>query len=669
MRAPTAVLLGLSLTAGLLGRAVAASPTVPVPEVASLQVVDCLLPGQIRRLGTRVTYLSARRPQRLPARQCEIRGGEYVAYDRADYRSALKVWEDQARQGDARAQTYVGEIYEKGLGVAPDYALAAVWYRKAADQGDARAQVNLGHLYETGLGLDRDPAAALRWYAAAAGGSANVALEPAAAPASADPQAGAVRQQLAEKERQLALAREQLQSTAAALQAERERNRQAGAVGAQLAAREAELTRQQQETARLQAQAQALSARLAAAETKLRAPPVPVGPLAGPRFTLIEPPLLLTRGLPELPVAADTTRDLVGRVTAPAGLLSFSVDGRPQDTDPKGLFRVSVPVGRQRLPVTLVAVDRQGERAQLEVILVPRQPATPVPTPAPVRPQVDFGRFHALVIGVDEYRHPQLRKLKTAVSDATAVADLLRTRYGFKVRVLRNPTRYEVISALSTYFDALGEDDNFLLYYAGHGTLQEGGAVSRGYWQPADAEPGSPANWISSVEVTDQLGVLRAKQVIVIADSCYSGALTRSAVARSPPGQSAAQRDNWLRLMARKRSRTALTSGGLAPVLDAGSGGHSIFAAALLDVLRTNREVLEAQRLYHEVSARVALAAERYRVEQVPEYAPIGAAGHEAGDFFFVPAEQAAAAPAGRSAPPALALHGQPGSSTLFGKR
>ena len=33
-------------------------------------------------------------------------------------------------------------------------------------------------------------------------------------------------------------------------------------------------------------------------------------------------------------------------------------------------------------------------------------------------------------------------------------------------------------------------------------------------------------------------------------------------------------------------------------------------------MLRTNQDVLEAQRLYREVSARVALAAERYRVEQ-----------------------------------------------------
>jgi hypothetical protein len=89
--------------------------------------------------------------------------------------------------------------------------------------------------------------------------------------------------------------------------------------------------------------------------------------------------------------------------------------------------------------------------------------------------------------------------------------------------------------------------------------------------------------------------------------------------------------------MASKRSRTVLTSGGLAPVLDAGGGKHSVFAKALLDVLEANGEVLEAQRLYREVSARVALAAERFRFEQVPEYAPIQHAGHEAGDFFFVP--------------------------------
>jgi hypothetical protein len=118
--------------------------------VAELHVVDCLLPGQVRNVGQR-TYLTPRRPIRTTAADCQIRGGEYVAYDRADYKSALKVWLPAAEGGDAEAQTNAGEIFERGLGGAPNYAAALIWYRKAAEQGNTRAQFNLGTLYEQGL--------------------------------------------------------------------------------------------------------------------------------------------------------------------------------------------------------------------------------------------------------------------------------------------------------------------------------------------------------------------------------------------------------------------------------------------------------------------------------------------------------------------------------------
>ena len=87
-----------------------------IEDVNKLYVVDCLLPGQMRKLGTSMTYLSARRPIRTTEADCEVRGGEYVAYDRANYTSALNVWLEKANEGDATAQLYVGQIYEKGLG-------------------------------------------------------------------------------------------------------------------------------------------------------------------------------------------------------------------------------------------------------------------------------------------------------------------------------------------------------------------------------------------------------------------------------------------------------------------------------------------------------------------------------------------------------------------------
>ena len=128
-------------------------------------LVDCLLPGQIRRLGTSMTYLTARRSVKATQRDCAIRGGEYVLFDRSDYGSALQTLLPKARAGDPVAQTYVGEIYEKGLGLAgPDYASAAEWYRKAANNDHAPAQISLGSLYERGLGVPNDKSEALNWY-------------------------------------------------------------------------------------------------------------------------------------------------------------------------------------------------------------------------------------------------------------------------------------------------------------------------------------------------------------------------------------------------------------------------------------------------------------------------------------------------------------------------
>jgi len=139
-------------------------------KIDDLVLVDCLLPGQVRRLGTQMTYIAPRRRVKTTQSDCGIRGGEFVLFDRSDYDNALQKLLPQARAGDAVAQTYVGEIYEKGLGLSePNYAEAARWYRQAAASGHRPAQTNLGSLYERGLGVSKDRAAALDWYRRATG--------------------------------------------------------------------------------------------------------------------------------------------------------------------------------------------------------------------------------------------------------------------------------------------------------------------------------------------------------------------------------------------------------------------------------------------------------------------------------------------------------------------
>jgi TPR repeat protein len=61
-------------------------------------------------------------------------------------------------------------MYAMGQGVAQDYALGLVWYRKAADQGVPAAQYNVGLIYANGLGVTADHAEARLWMEKAAAG-------------------------------------------------------------------------------------------------------------------------------------------------------------------------------------------------------------------------------------------------------------------------------------------------------------------------------------------------------------------------------------------------------------------------------------------------------------------------------------------------------------------
>jgi len=120
----------LSLTTGIIvlisafSAPVISSTDDPSRDVDKLMIVDCMLPGKIMRLGAGARYMSARRPIKTTGADCEIRGGEYIAYDRASYASSLKVWLPDAKAGDPKAQTYVGEMFEQGLGTTPDYETA-----------------------------------------------------------------------------------------------------------------------------------------------------------------------------------------------------------------------------------------------------------------------------------------------------------------------------------------------------------------------------------------------------------------------------------------------------------------------------------------------------------------------------------------------------------------
>ncbi len=90
------------------------------------------------------------------------------AFDRGDHSTALKEFQNLAKQNDPRGQYALAVMYDLGEGVAQNSKEAVKYYRLAAEQDFADAQNNLGVAYDQGEGVDKDFKEAMKWYLLAA---------------------------------------------------------------------------------------------------------------------------------------------------------------------------------------------------------------------------------------------------------------------------------------------------------------------------------------------------------------------------------------------------------------------------------------------------------------------------------------------------------------------
>lgn len=311
-----------------------------------------------------------------------------------------------------------------------------------------------------------------------------------------------------------------------------------------------------------------------------------------------------------------------------AGLVvTWRRDSTPLGRTPGGPSQPAAAVAPSPAP----AVHDSGETAP-----APRKRGV-VPDAPVDQGDVAGGDFYALIIGIDDYTAP-LPKLKTAVNDAQSVANLLSTKYGFRVTTLLNQdaTRDNILKAITHFRKSLAENDSFLIYYAGHGSYDR--ETEKGYWLPVDADPDPlvTSRDISADDLTTEVRGLAARHVIIISDSCFSGDLSRGAGDFSPSDGSQA----YIHRMLRAPSRTLMASGSDEPVSDSGSQGHSVFANLLIQAMQSHSEPsFTAEDLF--VSIRKPVLA---RSGQSPQYTALrdtmrASAGQssslDTGDFVF----------------------------------
>ncbi len=241
----------------------------------------------------------------------------------------------------------------------------------------------------------------------------------------------------------------------------------------------------------------------------------------------------------------------------------------------------------------------------------------------------NFGKYYALVIGINNYKN--LEKLKSANNDAREVAKILSEKYNFTVALLIDASRTDIILALDNIRKRLSKEDNLLIYYAGHGILDED--ADEGFWLAADATPNNTLNWIPNHTITSTLKAMQAKHILVVADSCYSGKLVRGMQTVFFQKSGMEKPKDYYLSMARKKARTVMSSGGLEPVMDSdGQSGHSVFAATFMAILNRNNTILDGTHLFAQLRRPVMVNS-----DQTPQYSDIRKAGHDGGDFLFIP--------------------------------
>lgn len=327
---------------------------------------------------------------------------------------------------------------------------------------------------------------------------------------------------------------------------------------------------------------------------------------------------------------------VVGAVYPPQGISKFTINGKSEELDANGLFLASMEMANTKLELSFSAEYDLGKTANRTLTIMPNATSQLLAGSGLSNPKVKYGKYHALVFGNNGYNDSAgWPALQTAVSDAQAMSELLKDQYGFKVTTVLNASRDEMLLALEAMRKKLTENDNLLIYYAGHGYMDP--ENDQGYWIPVNATASSTLNWVSNATITDQIRAMTARNVMVIADSCYSASLMRSGIVNLRSGLTKEKRNQRLQEDVSAVTRMALSSGGLQPVADAiDDSGHSVFANAIMKSLRKNKTVLDGDSLATEVGLNVSVATKEH-VKQVPRYAPLSKGGHQGGEFYFVP--------------------------------
>jgi uncharacterized caspase-like protein len=320
----------------------------------------------------------------------------------------------------------------------------------------------------------------------------------------------------------------------------------------------------------------------------------------------------------------DKSYIIKGKVSDESGVYEVLVNGKDANLSQTGDFWAEIKMAVGENKVIVKATDTENNSSEESFFLVREGGAAPAPEEpkAPdTQPALGGARYFALIIAVQDYGDRSINPLANPIKDGQELITALTISYDFEkkdAKLLKNPGRSEILTALNDLRKQVSATDNVLIFYAGHGYWDA--EIKQGYWLPSDATKDNRANWISNSDLRDNIRGIKSRHTLLISDACFSGGIfrTRAAFSNAPPA---------IQELYQLPSRKAMTSGTLTEVPD-----ESVFLSYLIKRLKDNKEkYLTAEGLF--TSFKQAVISNS---RQVPQFGEIQDAGDEGGDFVFV---------------------------------
>jgi len=308
--------------------------------------------------------------------------------------------------------------------------------------------------------------------------------------------------------------------------------------------------------------------------------------------------------------------DLIGEVKDKSKIRIVFVNRESNLVDESGIFTSSLYLTPGENLIQIKALDEHNNLLSQNFII---QYEPPVVTLAD---KIRKGsKYYGLIIGNEKYEDSSFPNLDNPIRDARSLEKTLIENYTFEaenITFIENATRDDIIQSLDKLADVITEEDNLLIFYAGHGDYNP--ESNNGFWIPTDAKRTVKTNWFRNSTLADYLKEINSKHTLLITDACFAGSIfAMRSVGNNP--------DRAYEKLYELPSRKAMTSGMLTEVPD-----RSSFTRYLIERLQDNQDTyLSSEQLFS--SFKIAVIRNS---DAVPRYGEIRNVGDEGGDFIFL---------------------------------